>query len=148
MSAVKIIRALLAADTIVSALVPSSRIIAGVLPQGVVLPAVAVTEVSRVDRDSLKPGSFAHSTSRVQVTVIAASYPVQKQLLEAVRHACRDKLGVLDSTVVGDWQTYFLHIGISGVSVLLAGTGPDFNDSVTGFYMQSQDFKVSFTEAT
>jgi hypothetical protein len=32
--------------------------------------------------------------------------------------------------------------------VHLDGTGPDFNDLDTGFYMQSQDFKVSYTEPT
>ncbi|MDP3650902.1 MAG: DUF3168 domain-containing protein [Rhodoferax sp.] len=134
MSGVKIIRALLAADAALTALVPAVRIVAGVVPQGTALPAVAITEVSRVDINALKPGAYARSTSRVQVTVMAASYPMQKQILGAVRHACRDKVGTI--------------AGVGGVSVLLDSTGPDFNDSDTGFYMQSQDFKVSFIEPT
>lgn len=148
MSAVKIIRSLLAADAAVVALVPAGRIIAGVLPQGTALPAIAVTEVSRTDHQPLKAGAFGRSTSRVQVTLFATTYPQQKQLLGLVRHVCRDKNGQLDATVIGDWFTYFEHIGVSGVSVLLAGTGPDFNDPEAGFYMQSQDFSVSYTEAT
>jgi hypothetical protein len=134
MSAVKIIRALLVADAAVIALVPATRIIAGVLPQATALPAMAITEVSRTDRNIIRPGAAARSTSRVQVSVVAGSYPAQKQLLAAVRHACRDKTGTLASA--------------AGVVVLLDSTGPDFNDPDTGFYMQSQDFSVSYTEAT
>lgn len=134
MSAVKIIRTLLLADPAMIALVPAVRVIAGIIPQGTALPAIAITEVSRVDHQSLKPGSQAHCTSRVQVTVVAGSYPVKKTLLGAVRHACRDKIGTI--------------AGVSGVAVLLDGTGPDFDDTDTGFSMQSQDFKVGFTEPT
>lgn len=134
MSAVKIIRALLLADAATLALVPATRIIAGVLPQGTTLPALAVTEVSGTDHKSLKPGAYARSTSRVQVTVVCSSYPAQKTLLAAVRHACRDRLGSV--------------AGINGVAVLLDSKGPDFNDDSAGFYMQSQDFSVSYIEPT
>lgn len=134
MSAIKIIRALLLADAATLAITPASSIMAGVLPQGTALPALAITEVSRTDRNILHPGSHARSTARVQVTAIAASYTVQKSLLQAVRHACRDKTGTV--------------AGVPGVAVLLDGTGPDLNDSDTGFYMQSQDFMVSYIEPT
>lgn len=134
MSAIKVIRALLAADAAVLALVPATRIVAGVLPQGTALPALAITEVSRTDRNILHPGSTARSTARVQVTAIAASYATQKTLLQAVRHACRDKIGTV--------------AGVPGVAVLLDGTGPDFNDSDTAFFMQTQDFMVGYTEPT
>lgn len=134
MSAVKIIRTLLVADAALLALLPATQIIAGTLPQGTALPALAVTEVSRTDRNIVKAGAAARCTSRVQVTVIATSYPSQKALLAALRHACRDKAGTL--------------FGISDVTVHLDSTGPDFSDPDTAFYMQSQDFKVGFTEAT
>lgn len=134
MSAVKVIRALLVADAATLAIAPASSIIAGVLPQGSALPALAITEVSRTDRNILSPGSHARSTARVQVTVFTTSYPAQKTLLQAVRHACRDKRGTV--------------AGVPGVAVLLDGTGPDFNDSDTGFYMQTQDFMVGYTEPT
>lgn len=134
MSGVKIVRALLVADSALIALVPATRVIAGVLPQATAIPSIAVTEVSRVDHQQLKGSAYGHSTSRVQVSVLAGNYPQQKQILGAVRHACRDKTGTVAS--------------IAGVSVLLDSTGPDFNDSDTGFFMQSQDFKVGYTEPT
>lgn len=134
MSAVRIIRALLVADAALVALVPANRIVAGIPAQGVALPLVAITEISRTDRNLIKGSSESRSTSRVQVTVMAASYPAQKTLLAAVRHAARDKVGALS--------------GLSDVAVHLDGTGPDFMDSDTAIYQQGQDFKVSFTEAT
>jgi hypothetical protein len=134
MSAVKVIRALLVADATVTSLVPATRIMGGALPQGTAVPALAITEVSRYDRQVLKAGAYSRATSRVQVTCFATSYPAQKQLLAAVRHACRDMLGTVAS--------------VPGVVVHTDGTGPDFSDLDTGFYMQSQDFKVSYTEPT
>lgn len=134
MSAIKVIRALLLADAATLAITPASNIIAGVLPQGSALPALAITEVSRTDRNILSPGSHARSTARVQVTIFTTSYPAQKALLQAVRHACRDKRGTV--------------AGIQNVAVLLDGTGPDFNDSDTSFFMQTQDFMVGYTEPT
>lgn len=134
MSAVRIIRALLVADAALLALVPAAQVMAGTLPQGTALPALAVTEVSVVDAPVVKLGAAVHCTARVQVTAMTASYPAQKLLLAAVRHACRGKAGSI--------------AGCAGVTVHAAGTGPDFNDADTGFYMQSQDFKVGFSEAT
>ena len=134
MSAVKIIRTLLTADPDLIALVPAVRVIAGIIPQGTALPVIGITEVSRVDTNIVKAGATARSTSRVQVSVMTANYPAQKLLLKAARHACRDKVGAI--------------AGVQGVTVHTDSTGPDFSDPETGFYMQSQDFKVSFTEPT
>lgn len=134
MSGVKIIRVLLLADSDVLVMVPASRVVAGTLPQGTTLPAISITEVSRVERVVLKASANSHCTSRIQATVITDSYPAQKALLGAMRHACRDKIGLI--------------AGIGGASVKLDSTGPDFNDPDTSFYMQSQDFKVSYTEPT
>ena len=134
MSAIKIIRSLLVADAALIALVPASRVVAGIPPQSMALPLIALTEVSRVDRNLIKGSATSRSTSRVQVTVMAASYPAQKTLLAAVRHAARDKVGTLS--------------GLSDASVHLDGTGPDFMDTDTAIYQQGQDFRVSFTETT
>jgi hypothetical protein len=134
MSAVKVIRALLVADAAVLALLPAVRIIAGVLPQGTTLPAVAITEVSTIETgriDAQAPTTLAEG--RVQVTVIAASYPAQKQLLDAVRKACNYERGSI--------------AGVPVVSVRRGGNGPDFNDPDNGFYMQSVDFRVTYHEA-
>ncbi len=134
MSAIKIVRALLVADTDLTALVPANRIVAGIPAQGMTLPLIALTEISRVDRNLVKGASTSRSTSRVQVTVMTASYPAQKALLGAVRHAARSKVGTFS--------------GVSNAAVHLDGTGPDFMDSETKIYQQGQDFMVSFNETT
>jgi hypothetical protein len=134
MSAIKIIRSLLVADADLIALVPTSRIVAGIPAQGMTLPLLSLTEISRVDRNLIKGSTTSRSTSRVQVTVMAASYPAQKTLLAAVRHAARSKVGKLS--------------GVSNAAVHLDGTGPDFMDSDTAIYQQGQDFMVSFNETT
>jgi hypothetical protein len=134
MSAVRIIRALLVADSALTALVPANRIVAGIPAQGVALPLIALTEISRVDRNLVKGSTTSRSSSRVQFTVMATSYPAQKALLAAVRHAARSKVGTLS--------------GVSNAAVHLDGTGPDFMDNETAIYQQGQDFMVSFNEAT
>lgn len=134
MSAVTIIRSLLTASTNLTAAVPATRIMAGVLPQGTAVPAISITEISRQDRQLLKSQAYNRSTGRVQVTVMASTYPQQKQILALVRKACRDQIGTI--------------AGITGATVLLDGTGPDFQDFDNGFYMQSQDFWESFIEST
>lgn len=134
MTAIVITRALLVADTAFIALVPSSRVFSNIVPLATVKPYVCINEISRVDDVYISGQSKGRSTSRIQVTIIATSYSSQKAILGAVRHACRDKSGVVN--------------GIPGVSVLLDGTGPDFIDTTTLDYMQTQDFKVTYTEAT
>lgn len=134
MSAIKIVRALLVADAALIALVPASRIVAGVPAQNMALPLISLSEISRSDRNVLKGSDTSLSFSRVQVTVMTSSYPAQKALLTAVRHAARDKVGALS--------------GLDNVAVHLDGTGPDFMDTDTSIYQQGQDFRVSFTENT
>lgn len=134
MSAVKIIRSLLIAYAPLTALTTSDRIVAGVVPQGTALPAVAISEVSSMDRNIPSPGALRYVTSRVQVTALAANYASQKTLLGYVRKACADQVGTIAS--------------INSVAVHTDSTGPDFNDPDAGFYMQSQDFIVSFSELT
>lgn len=133
MSGVKVIRALLAADAALIAVIPVTRIIAGVLPQGTLLPAVAITEVSTIEIshiDAQAPSALTEG--RVQVTIFAATYPVQKQVLDLVRKACNYKRGTVAGYVVS--------------SVRRDSNGPDFNDPAAGFYMQSMDFKVIYHE--
>jgi hypothetical protein len=133
MSSVKIIRALLVADTALLAVVPAARVIAGVLPQGTALPSVAVTEVSTVELSRIDAQAVdALIEGRVQVTIFAATYPAQKQLLDLVRKSCNYKRGTVAGLVVS--------------SVRRDSNGPDFNDPAAGFYMQSIDFKVIYHE--
>lgn len=133
MNGVATVRQLLAASGTVTALVPATRIAAGVLSQGTALPAISITSVSMVDRNIPNQGANRHVTERVQVTVLAANYPSQKQVLAAIKAACADERPTVS--------------GISNVVVITDGAGPDFMDDAATIYLGTQDFKVSFSQA-
>lgn len=133
MNGVIAVRTLLAGETKVTALVPEARIAAGMLPQGTDLPAISLMSVSSVDRNIAAPGPKRRVTERVQVTVLAASYPQVKAILAAVRKATADQMPTID--------------GLFDVTVHTDTAGPDFLDEETGIHMQSQDLRVSFSEA-
>ena len=87
MNGVIAVRSLLVADTGVTSLVPVVRIAAGMLPQGTDLPAISLMSVSSVDRNVPAPGAKRRVTERVQVTVLARTYPEVKAIIAAVRQA-------------------------------------------------------------
>jgi hypothetical protein len=133
MNGVIVVRSLLVADTGVTALVPAVRIVAGMLPQSTSLPAISLMSVSSTDRNIAAPGPKRRVTERVQVTVLAASYPAAKTIIRAVRAAAADQMPAID--------------GLTDVTVHTDSAGPDFLDEETGIHMQTQDFRVSFNEA-
>jgi hypothetical protein len=133
MNGVIAVRSLLVADTGVTALVPAAQIVAGNLPQSTTIPAIALMSVSSVDRNVPAPGPKRRVTERVQVTVLAASYPSAKAIIRAVRAAAADQMPAID--------------GLTDVTVHTESAGPDFLDEETGIHMQTQDFRVSFNEA-
>lgn len=133
MNGVIAVRSLLVVDTGVTALVPVAQIVAGALPQGSGLPAISLMSVSSTDRNVPAPGPKRRVTERVQVTVLAASYPAAKAIIRAVRAAAADRMPAID--------------GLTDVTVHTDSAGPDFLDEETGIHMQTQDFRVSFNEA-
>ena len=133
MNGVIAVRSLLVADTGVTTLVPAARIVAGVVPQGTALPAISLMSVSSTDRNIPAPGPKRRVTERVQVTVLAASYPAAKAIMRAVRATAADRMPAID--------------GLTDVTVHTDSAGPDFLDEETGIHMQTQDFRVSFNEA-
>lgn len=133
MSGVIITRRLLTDSAPLVALVPATRIIAGVIPQGTALPCIAITEVSATDRQTLKGVAVIKVSERDQITVMAATYPQVKQIMTLARKACRNVVGTVGS--------------FPGVTCHLEGRGPDFIDPDAGFYMQTQDTRVTFNEA-
>ena len=133
MNGVIAVRTLLVTDTGMTALVPPARIAAGMLPQGTELPAISLFSVSSVDRNIPAPGSKRRVTERVQVTVLARTYPEAKTLIAAIRAAAADQMPTVD--------------GLFDVTVHTDSAGPDFVDEETGILMQTQDFRVSFNEA-
>ena len=132
MNGVVAVRSLLTGNASLTALVPESRITAGNLPQGSNLPAIALMSISGVDRNILKPGSRRQVTERVQVSVLAATYPAAKALLRAARAATADQMPTVT--------------GIENVVVHTDAAGPDFTDPETGIFIQTQDLRVSFLE--
>lgn len=124
-----IIGALLRADAAVAARVPESSIKGGRLPEAQPLPALLVRTVSLVDRQPLKRSGWVRSVARVAVTVRAASYRDQNEIIALVRMCCAGKTGDIG--------------GAKRVSILTAGLGPDVNGP-GGSFEQTQDFRVSF----
>ena len=133
MNGVIAVRSLLVADTGVTSLVPVARIAAGMLAQGTDLRAISLMSVSSVDRNVPAPGAKRRVTERVQVTVLARTYPEVKAIIAAARRAAADQMPTID--------------GLFDVTVHTDSAGPDFLDEETGIHMQTQDFRVSFNEA-
>lgn len=136
-----IVRAILLARAQIVALVgtvagiaPPSRVVVGVVPENTPLPAIGITEVVSTDRRTLggSPGSRVKVTSRVQITVMAASVPLLKPLVNQVRYACRNFNGPIAGSV-------------ADVQAHTDGVGPD-SESVAGFAMQSVDVHVTFDD--
>ncbi|MFA5900350.1 MAG: DUF3168 domain-containing protein [Hyphomicrobium sp.] len=131
MSDVKVIRYLLANNAPLIAVVPAAKIMAGMIPQGTALPAIAVSHVSGVWRQEISQQS-RQCRARVQVTVMAATYPQQKQIIGLIRTAIPRTRGTINSVNVE--------------SILREPDGPDFRDDEIGSFMQTQDYFVTFDE--
>ena len=133
MSGVAITRALLVANSALIAQVPSARIFSGVVPQATVLPAISVMEVVSTEVptiDATAPTTIVDS--RVQVTVIASTYPNAKTVHALARKACNYQRGTL--------------AGYSVISVRRVNNGPDFTDPEAQICIQSIDFSVLYHE--
>lgn len=129
MSAEKVIYALLSQASAVTALV-GTRIYPLQVPQEDPLPAIAYASISDV-RASVPLDDTASSrteTSRIEVSVIAATYPQVKALLPLIRSACHGFRG----TVVG--------VQVGRISAEL--TGPALRDDDQSLFSQSIDFLV------
>jgi len=131
LSGVAIVRYLLANNSNLLAQVPAVRIRAGSLPLNTVLPAISVTQVSGVQQNNLAMDSASYLVEdRVQVTVLAKTYPEIKTILDLVRKACPLSHGTVN--------------GFTCEGVLPDIEGPDLEDHVQGVHSQSQDFMVSY----
>lgn len=127
----KIVVTLLRDHTPLTAIVPAPRIKQGRIPSGS-LPVIVVKTVSVIERQALKRGATVLRTDRVSVTVRAASYRDQVDIIELIKSACAGRVGDIG--------------GGTNVSVLTAGTGPDL-DGPGDSFEQTQDFRVSFVAA-
>ena len=132
MSAEKVINALLNADAAVGALV-AGRIYPGTVPLNAAMPVLAFNHISTVNKTMISMAERdVLMVSRIQVTAMAKSYPAVKALLAAVSKACDQKRGTIAGILVS--------------SVINDATGPDMRDDDATLYMQSADFKVTWTD--
>jgi hypothetical protein len=132
MSGVVIAGGLLHAHAPLVAVVPRAQIKAWQLPLGAELPSIMIKRVSRTEHQFLAEQRVRLVTERVQATIRAA-YGEQRSTIEGlIRAAWAGKSGTIS--------------GFANVAVLLAGTGPDFEDEAATIFMSSVDARVSFNE--
>ena len=109
--------------------VPAARIKAGALPDDIELPALLVRRISKVERQALIRGATTRTIDRISVTVRAANYRDQVDVIQLVEECCAGKTGAIG--------------GGQSVSILTAGTGPDLRGPADTFE-QGTDFRVSY----
>ena len=131
MSGVAIVRSKLAGNAALIAAIPAERIFSGAVPEATAIPCIAVTSIGTNDRNTVAmTETLKQASERVQVTLYAATYPLQKSYMALVRAACPNFSGTIN--------------GFQCDSILPAGDGPDFFDDVLMAYEQSQDFIVKY----
>lgn len=125
MSGVAIIYKLLAAAQPIAA----ANIFSGFVPNGI-KPAICITQVSSLPRNTVSMNDRAFVTDRVQVTVYAKSYAQAKTIIAA----CRTALPV-SHKFVGNYECE---------AILPDTDGPDMYDEQTELHEQSVDFIVKY----
>ena len=134
MSSVASIRRLLVANAALVAAVRALRVFAGDVPLNSALPAIGITDVSGIPRNTVsmkEPDRVL--TARVQVTVYAATYPSQKVILDLVRKAVPNTFGMVGSVKV--------------LSILPSTVSSDMKNDDATIFMQSRDFKITYIES-
>jgi len=134
MSGVQIIVAQLLDSAAVTAIADPDSIVGGTLPQGTPLPALQVETISEMDLQVLSRGAYRLVTERVQVTALGLDYVQAHDLIKAAKRACAD--------------TFPTIAGLSRISVLSAGGGPEGIHVATGAPARTHDFKVRYQEPT
>lgn len=130
MSGVAIICALLADDAFVTRAVPKTKIMAGVIPINTVLPAISIRQISGIEWKMIRRSGNEMVTERIQVTVLATTYPKQKEILELIRSAL--------PTVRGDVYGFVVDSIVPDID------GPDLYSENPIIYEQSIDYIVRF----
>lgn len=110
-------------------IVPLARIKRGRLSDDIDLPALVVSEISRVERQPLVRGATVRTIDRVSVSGRFGSDRERTQIMTMVKDACAGKVGTI--------------AGLANVSILTAGRGPDLNGPGDSFE-KTADFRVSY----
>lgn len=130
MSGVAVIRYLLANNAPLTAVVAPNKIKAGIVPINTALPAISIRQISGQEQPLIKRGSNMLVTDRVQVTVLASTYPQQKSIIELIRSALPPTRGTVNSYAVD--------------SITPDIDGPDLYSEDPVIYEQSVDYFVRF----
>jgi hypothetical protein len=131
MRAEAVVKALLNAYPGVTAIV-GSRIMPAPLPETLALPAIAMRHITTTDLPTIDALSFALVRTRIEVTAVTKTYPLQKQLLEQVRIALQYQRGTV--------------AGYEVVSIVRDNVGPDLRDDDKQIFTQSIDFILTLKE--
>lgn len=131
-AAVKAVRYLLANNAPLTAQVPATDIVAGTLVQGTSAPAISVQHVSTTRRKTVAPGAMTLCISRVQVNVVASTYPELVSVLALVRTGLPRSRGTVN--------------GVKVDALLLDSEGPHAMDEEMRAYVGSQDVIVKHLE--
>lgn len=127
MSAEKVIYNLLSTNAPLKLVIPTTRMYAGVVPIGAVYPALCYNLVSSGDATAIGLTTIK-SRSRIQITVVAKSYPEVKSLVDKIRVACNLKRGTFNGVVTD--------------SVIMDNIGADYRDDETGVFYSTVDFNI------
>lgn len=130
MSGVAVVRYLLANNAGLTAVVSATKIMGGVLPINTELPAISIRQVSGIEYPIIKRGNNMFVTERIQVSVLAATYPSQKSIIELVRDALPGTRGTVNSFIVD--------------SITPDIDGPDLYSDNPQIFEQSVDYFVRF----
>lgn len=141
MSGVAVVRHLLANSGPMVAVVPAARIMAGTLPQGIALPAISVTSISSMRRNTVSmTEAKTLVTERVQVTLHihqsereGADYAGLVTGMRLIRQACPNQRGTVN--------------GVELTAVLPDIEGPDLESIDESIIARSMDFIAMWLEA-
>ena len=140
MSAVRVIRYLLANYAPLTAIVDASKIKAGTIPLSTVLPAISLIDISGQRRNTVSMTEETRLvTSRVQVTPLVntskkggTDYDGMVTILGHIMTACANQSGTVN--------------GVAVDSILPDTRGPNLEDEDSGIMEQGQDFIVKHQE--
>ena len=130
MSGVAIVRYLLANNANLIAVVAAAKIMPGMIPVNTVLPAISIKQISGRELDQIKRGSNQLVSERIQVTVLALTYPTQKSILNLIRSALPGTRGTVNGFAVD--------------SIVPDIDGPDLYSDDPIIFEQSIDYMVKY----
>ena len=133
MSATTVIRAILVANAALTARIPAGRIRLGALPLGLDLPAIGITSVSGVPRNTLSMAEPQRLVrERIQVTVYGKTYPELDQAARLVPQAVKSARGTVAGLLVR--------------AVIPDIIGPDIEHIDPVIFARSFDFHVFYLQ--